>query len=213
MTQELAQTLFPELEKKTVKDDWTFKRAPTREYTHCYHDYPARMIPQIAAKLYEKFGKNAKLVFDPYCGTGTSLVEGFIRGINGIGTDLNPLACMIARAKTTIIEPELIRKKISDFNKFIYKFIPTDFMQPKEIKGISDLNFWFKPNAIEKLNMIDVFIKAIDGDGVRLFFKVALSETIRESSNTRNGEFKMFRYKPEKLKEFDPDVFGIMSSN
>jgi len=212
MTQELAQTLFPELEKKVAKDDWTFNGVPTREYTHCYHDYPARMIPQIAAKLYDKFGKNAKLVFDPYCGTGTSLVEGFIRGISGVGTDLNPLACLIAHAKMTIIEPELIRDEISGYNKLVFHSKPENFIPPTEIEGITDLSFWFKQSAIEKLNMIDVFINGIENENVRLFFKVAFSETIRESSNTRNGEFKMFRYKPEKLEEFDPDVFGIMSS-
>lgn len=211
MTAQFTSTLFPELEQKAISDDWTFNGASTREYTHCYHDYPARMIPQIAAKLYDKFGKNAKLVFDPYCGTGTSIVEGFIRGIDGIGTDLNPLACMIARAKTTVIEPDIIREAIADFNKFIFKSNPEDLAQPKQIDGIPDLNFWFKKTAIEKLNLIDTFIKQIERDDVRLFFKVAFSETIRESSNTRNSEFKMFRYRPEKLEEFDPDVFGIMS--
>src|ERR1700687_5267434 len=90
--------LLNDLQSNT--QDWTFNGASTRELTHSYHDYPARMIPQIAGKLLDKFAAlDAKLLFDPYCGTGTSLVEGLIRGLDVVGTDLNPLARLIARAK------------------------------------------------------------------------------------------------------------------
>jgi len=80
-----------------------YYNANTKEYTHCFHNYPAMMIPQIARKLIELYGKNAKLLFDPYCGTGTSLVEVNLAGLNAIGTDFNPIARLIASAKTTKI--------------------------------------------------------------------------------------------------------------
>ncbi len=194
------------------KDDWTFKGADTRQLTHCYHDYPARMIPQIAAKLLDMFGKNAKLLFDPYCGTGTSLVEAKIRGINSIGTDLNPLACLIAKAKTTIPNLKELNKQISEFRKFSLTSKSLAFSSLPKIEGIKNLEFWFKPEVIEKLARLKNFINEIEDDSSRLFFQIAFSETVRESSNTRNNEFKLFRYKPEKLKNFSPDVFGIMIS-
>jgi len=56
------------------------------------------------------------------------------------------------------------------------------------------------------------FVKEIDDDAIRLFFEIAFSETVRESSNTRNGEFKLYRYKEEKLSTFSPDVNSIMNS-
>jgi DNA modification methylase len=116
MTTQFQKSFFPELEETTNIDDWTFNGASTRELTHCYHDYPARMIPQVAAKLFYMYGNAAELIFDPYCGTGTSLVEGLIKGINGIGTDLNPLACLIARTKTMIIEPDKVYRYILEFD-------------------------------------------------------------------------------------------------
>ena len=210
MTTQFQKSLFPELEETTNINDWTFNGASTRELTHCYHDYPARMIPQVAAKLFYMYGNAAELIFDPYCGTGTSLVEGLIKGIDGIGTDLNPLACLIAHTKTSTIEPDKVYRYILEFNKFMYD--STTYTLPKKIEGITDLYFWFKPNVVEKLNNINVFIKGIDDESINLFFKVAFSETIRDSSNTRNNEFKLFRYKPEKLIDFNPDVFGIMTS-
>src|SRR3989304_4492558 len=109
-------TLLGDLQ--TNPQDWTFNGASTRELTHCYHDYPARMIPQVAGKLLDMFAAvDATLLFDPYCGTGTSLVEGLIRGLNVIGTDLNPLARLIAQAKTSTPDPDKVDQQITQFNR------------------------------------------------------------------------------------------------
>lgn len=191
--------------------DWTFSGAPTRELTHCYHDYPARMIPQIAGKLLDLFGVSAHSLFDPYFGSGTSLVESSIRGINAFGTDLNPLARLIAKAKTATPKIELLEKQISALNKLVLNEKTRKIEEPQAIRGITRLDFWFKPKVIEKLARLRAFIQAIENEEVRLFFQVAFSETVRESSNTRNEEFKLYRYGVDRLSKFDPDVYGIMA--
>ena len=218
MSQVTQLTFLAESDLETKSGEWTFNGALTRELTHCYHDYPARMIPQVAGKLLDLFAVGAKLLFDPYCGTGTSLVEGLIRGINVAGTDLNPLACLIARAKTSTPDAQIVDRYISTFNKFAVQSQPAHLF-PKgwipinlpAIQGISRIDFWFKPDVIEKLSHIRKFIDEIEDDLVRLFFQVAFSETVRESSNTRNEEFKLYRYNTKKLASFNPDVFGIMA--
>lgn len=198
---------------ETNIQDWTFNGASTRELTHCYHDYPARMIPQVAGKLLDMFAAvDATLLFDPYCGTGTSLVEGLIRGLNVIGTDLNPLARLIAQAKTSTPDLEKVDQQIVKFNRIA---LHSKFKMLKEsngIPGISRLEFWFKPIVIENLRRLYRFVDEIDDDQVRLFFQITFSETVRESSNTRNDEFKLYRYDAEKLKRFNPDVLEIMAS-
>jgi len=197
----------------SASQDWTFATAPTRDLTHSYHDYPGRMIPQVAGKLLDTYGREAHLLFDPYCGTGTSLVEGMIQGINVIGTDLNPLARLIAKAKTSPPEPDNLsglKKQLKALAEFIAarKIIGL----PQHIPGISRLDFWFKPQVIEKLSVLKSFIDELSDEAERLFFQVAFSETVRESSNTRNEEFKLYRYDEERLRKFDPDVFGIMTT-
>lgn len=191
-------------------DDWTFNGALTRELTHCYHDYPARMIPQIAGKILDLFGQDAKLLFDPYSGTGTSLVEGTLRGINVVGTDLNPLARLIAKAKVSLPDLELIDKEIAKLSKLVASYKDKLTAKQLVIDGISRLDFWFKESVIEKLYFLREFIDFIEDNIVKLFFQVAFSETVRESSNTRNEEFKLYRYSKEKLDKFDPQVFVIM---
>ena len=200
-----------ELDLASPPSDWTFSGASTRELTHCFHDYPARMIPQIAGKLIDIYGMDAQVLFDPYCGTGTSLVEGMIRGINVVGTDLNPLARLIAKAKTTLLEPAVVDARIAALSKHFLRYKRNSSQGMPEIEGIARIDFWFKPLVIEKLWYIRQFIQEIPDDAVRAFFNVAFSETVRESSNTRNEEFKLYRYDADKLERFNPDVFGIMS--
>jgi site-specific DNA-methyltransferase (cytosine-N4-specific) len=192
--------------------DWTFDGASTRYLTHCYHDYPARMIPQVAGKLLDLYAPNARLLFDPYCGTGTSLVEGLVRGIDGLGTDLNPLARLIARAKTCLATLQIVDDEIARFDGFV---IESGSLPPRElsrIAGIARLDFWFKPDVIQRLARIREFVEQIENEPVRLFFQVAFSETVRASSNSRNGEFKLYRYDAERLERFAPDVCAIMAA-
>lgn len=200
-------------QKKLFNDnelDWTFSGEDTRQITHCYHDYPARMIPQIARQFYKLFAKKkSATVFDPYCGTGTSLVEGFIRGFDVIGSDLNPLARLITKSKVTLIKLNDLDDKIHSFNRQILQNPTADFIT--EISGVSRLDFWFKEDVVQRLSFIKNFIDEISDYNIKLFFQVAFSETVRDVSNTRTNEFKLYRYNKKTLDNFQPDVFGIMS--
>ena len=63
------------LSKEYADSSWDFRSADTKRDTHCYHNYPAMMIPRIANRILDCYGETIKMLFDPYCGTGTSLVE------------------------------------------------------------------------------------------------------------------------------------------
>jgi tRNA G10 N-methylase Trm11 len=88
---------------REINDRWTFRTADTKEFTHGYHVYPAMMIPQIARALIDEYAPEGRLskIFDPYVGSGTTLVEASVKGIESIGTDLNPLARLMSKVKTT----------------------------------------------------------------------------------------------------------------
>ncbi|MFN3309071.1 MAG: DNA methyltransferase, partial [Anaerolineales bacterium] len=153
----------------------------------------------------------AKILFDPFCGSGTALVEATLRGINAFGTDLNPLARLITKAKTALPDPFQLEEQIISFDRQVLQDQLHHFGEPHVIYGIPNLEFWFKPQVIEKLWRVREFVKALPDEAIRLFFQVAFSETVRESSNTRKDEFKLYRYSLERLESYDPDVYGIMS--
>ena len=185
---------------------WDFIKENTKRDTHCFHNYPAMMIPQIADRLLEKYANNATLLFDPYCGTGTSLIEANIRNINAIGTDLNPLARLISKAKTTKINIELLTKSIMNFEKYI----GDKHFENIEIPTFFNINFWFTEKVVKELSIIKEFINTLKDDKIQIFFKVAFSETIRESSLTRNSEFKLYRMNEKQMSKFKPNVMDLM---
>jgi len=80
--------------------------APDRAHVHGFHAYPARAHPVTARRLVDAFAPARGLVLDPFCGSGTVLIEAMLAGRNALGTDLNPLAVMLARAKTHPRKPE-----------------------------------------------------------------------------------------------------------
>ncbi len=199
--------------KKKYRDEiWDFRKAKTKKYTHCFHQYPAMMIPQVAGKILDEFGKNAKLLFDPYCGTGTSLVEANIRGIDAIGTDINPLARLIAKTKTTIIHLKTLDLYLKNFDDFIFNINLGAIKVSPAIPDFRNIDYWFKKETQITLAIIKKYIEGVDDINIQNFFRVAFSETIREASLTRNSEFKLYRVAKEKIEKFNPDVFPIMIS-
>lgn len=74
------------------------------------------------------------------------------------------------------------------------------------IPEIKNLGFWFVPTCIIELQIIKNRIDKIADEDIRDYFMLAFSETTRLVSNRRNGEFKMYRMKPEKVKDYSPDV-------
>ena len=77
-------------------------------FTHPFHAYPARLHPATARVLVDFIGEGAKRtqpLVDPFCGSGTVLVEARALGLRTLGSDLNPLAVLVARAKTWTAPP------------------------------------------------------------------------------------------------------------
>jgi len=79
---------------------------PDRAHVHGFHTYPARLHPVTAARLVRSLSAEGATVLDPFCGSGTVLVEAAIAGRRGVGTDLNPLAVKLATLKTTPLDDE-----------------------------------------------------------------------------------------------------------
>jgi len=174
------------------------------------HRYPATMIPQIGIELFKELEIKSGKLLDPYCGSGSSITVGIDRGMKEIqGYDINPLAVLISRAKFTKIEIEKLTKSYQHLRNQIYDFIKIEDNAKKiEIHNDKNIDFWFSKQVLENLSILKHFIGKMQTE-IRMLFLVALSETIRECSYTRNNEFKLYRIKAEDILSFNPDVFGV----
>jgi len=82
-------------------------RESAESLTHALHTYPARLHPATARVLVDVVGRgdHPGTIVDPFCGSGTVLVEARAAGHRAVGVDLNPLAVLVARAKTWTASP------------------------------------------------------------------------------------------------------------
>lgn len=207
----ICSKMIGSMYKRTVDNWWSFKTADTKEYTHCYHTYPAMMIPQVARALLDKFKPKdgIKLLFDPYMGSGTSLVEANISGVNAIGTDLNPLARMMAKVKTTHYNEKLIKEYFSYIQSQLV-FYNESLVKDRDFSRISNYFFWYNQEDLLKLSYLSQLIK--ECDNYQEFFNLILSEVVREVSFTRNSEFKRYKMSENQLKKFCPDTFRLFET-
>lgn len=193
-------------------EDWDFADADTQYLTHGLHPYPARMVPQIAQRLIQRYSREGDVVLDPFCGSGGVLVEARLLGRNSIGIDINPLAVLLATVKSTPIDPEVLRSywaklkpeiasEIALFRAGKIGFKPPFFG--------ANIMYWFKPEVIRELAIIRENIKAIEDDSVRRFFEVPFSLTVRDSSGVRKKEYKLYRIPEEEWRKFRPDTLAI----
>jgi len=189
--------------------DWSFAGLDTKYLTHGFHPYPARMMPLIAKRVIEEYASQEKdIILDPFCGSGTVLVEGIVHDIESIGFDINPLAVLIAKVKTTSINPEILK---SEIQKVLYKIKKDKTRYPRP-KNIPNLDYWFKPNVIEKLSKIRYHIEQIKNKELHDFFAVAFSHCVWKVSNIKKGEYKLYRMKGKDLEKWNPNVYQIFSN-
>ena len=95
-------------------DYWDFREDDTKEYTHGLHNYPAMMVCPISRNIIRmvKELQPVHALFDPFAGSGTVLVEGMLSGIETVaGNDINPLALLLTKVKTTPIKHDLLVKE------------------------------------------------------------------------------------------------------
>lgn len=192
--------------------DWDFETHNTQYLTHGIHTYPAKMVPQIAENVINEYGKNANILFDPFCGTGTTLLEAKLHNIHSIGSDLNPLARLIAKVKTTNIEEKTLNLYLENFHQHYFDVIYNFHKYDNElVPHYPNIAYWFSKKVIRDLTIIKNYInRSIDNLLVKNFFLVSFSQTIRDCSWQRNDEFKLYRMPEEKIRYFNPEVFPVM---
>ena len=149
-------------------EDWTFRTADTKQVSHGIHPYPAMMIPQVARRLTEHYGSEGGLLFDPYCGSGTALLEGMLAGMAAIGTDLNPLARLIARVKTRPVN-------IVSLDREIFRFRGTGAFSDAPVPPLPNIDYWFSASVQRDLAAIRQHIDAIHNAAVADAFRLAFS--------------------------------------
>ncbi|MBT9168334.1 MAG: hypothetical protein DDT19_01679 [Syntrophomonadaceae bacterium] len=162
------------------REEWSFRdagRSQTTAFTHDYHRYPAKFIPQIVRKLIEDYAPSGtQIVCDPFGGCGTTLVEAKLLGHKSVGFDINPVAKLITQTKTTSIKP---RTLINHRARFLAYY---DNAPQVSYNHHARILYWFDEPTIAELDKIYFAIKKIKNHNVRRFFLCAFSHNLKNCS-------------------------------
>ena len=166
-------------------------------FTHGFHKYPAKFIPHIPKWAITKYlnGNKDKNILDPFCGSGTTLVEGIIAGYNVIGVDIDPLSALISKVKTTQIEENQLN--------LISTWLIAEINSKREGTFIPDcesIEHWFTNEAIKKLSLIRTLINQIPNEfgvsekvkDIQDLLLICFSSIIRRVSNADNESQKTY---------------------
>lgn len=190
------------------KKDFNFKGSDTQYSTHAIHTYVAAMVPSLAEVLVTKYVPRGEIVLDPFCGGGAILVECSRNHRKAFGSDINPLAALVSKVKSTYID----KNELSEATSFVYKTsirnLNGSISFPKEY----NIMYWFLPGTITELSSIIRVIKKCEkeskfSNNVIDALKVAFSSTVRDVMLTYRSEVRLRRLKPQDLKKFHPNTF------
>lgn len=163
-----------------VNSDWCFKNVRSVEqWTHGYHRYPAKFLPNLVKKLIEEYTKENDLVADFFAGCGTTLVEAKVHGRKSVGVDINPVAELITKAKTNPVAPQKLENR---FNLIVKSFDDFNLKEYSNIAVHERIDYWFPKEHKAKIAFLYDKILATKDRLTKDFFLVALSHILKNCS-------------------------------
>jgi len=167
-------------DKIPVSPEWCFKNVrSTEQWTHGYHRYPAKFLPNLVKKLIEDYTIPTDTVVDFFAGCGTTLVEAKVHGRESIGVDINPVAELITNAKINPIDPKKLEIKFQNLIKKFDDFEPKDY---SKIQLHDRIDYWFSPKHKYKIAFLYEKILSLRDKTAKEFFLVSLSHILKNCS-------------------------------
>ncbi|MCX6800882.1 MAG: DNA methyltransferase [Candidatus Diapherotrites archaeon] len=126
-----------------------------------------------AKKLVEWLVKEYNLegpIFDPFCGSGTTVLAAKQMGIESIGCDVSPLAVLASKVKTRNYEVETLKKKLGEFREMK---VPPEQLTPRDerLRKIISRGNW------EEMHFLKKKIEEIGDEKARDFFYLAMVDS------------------------------------
>ncbi len=163
---------------------WAFEGADTKYLTHDIHRYPAKFIPQLARRVIEEYSDKGEIILDPFCGSGTTLLEARLVGRHAIGVDLNPVAYYVSRVKTNPISPQQLRKMWDRFSRKLSPIFGFSNVEPYPLpeKALEVLSAWIPKKQLQDMRKLFTLIMSVDEEQFRDFLLVAFSNIQKNCS-------------------------------
>ncbi|MDH4213060.1 MAG: site-specific DNA-methyltransferase [Candidatus Thorarchaeota archaeon] len=157
--------------------------------THGIHKFPAKFFPELPRYLIRKLSVEGDVVLDPMCGSGTVILEGLLNNRKCIGIDIDPIARLLTKVKTTPLNPSSLQLAAASLVMQIQKLDSSAEYSPN-IPQFHYRDNWFRPFVLRELAIINDSIDIVSSSlptetcqDIQDFFRVIMSSIIRDMSN------------------------------
>ena len=170
------------LSERLASVDWDFPDRVAHSGIEGIHPYPAKFIAELPRALLSRLSVPSETaVLDPFCGSGTTLVECQRRSLPSVGIDLNPIACLMTRVKTSPQSKGLDEAAHA---------VTTLAQRAREtvIPQIPKLDHWFSDqvqNALAALSDALITVHPTHRDALRLALSSIVVRVSNQESDTR----------------------------
>lgn len=147
-----------------VEDEWNFSE-DAELLMHTIHAYPAKFPAFIATKAFdyaEKEGVNVKMVADVFCGCGTVALEAKLHGKEFWGCDINPVATLIAKTKSTEYDIDILT---SYYERIKATYEATEVNKTIYAEANERLKYWFTETSFIDLMRLKQSIEFVVPEG------------------------------------------------
>lgn len=197
------------LSKIPIDPSWSFSDKTIKDtsyITHGYYTYPAKFIPQLASRLIIEYSREGDIIVDPFMGSGTTVVEAIVNNRIGIGTDINDIAFLIAKVKTTPIQAIKLLQEFNRIENDLRGRMNGNYAESlrKSLASIPQnerIDYWFLPQQKEKLSIIFARILEVEDEDVKNFFLVAFAQILKSCSIWLQKSVKPTRDQSKKVYE------------
>lgn len=166
-------------------------------HSHLIHSYPAKLLMHIPYFFLNNtiLSKEGDTVLDPFCGTGTVLLESIVSNRNAIGADANPLARLISQVKTQKLDEKKIKAELGKILNKSKKY------KTFEIPDVVNIDHWFPKNTQINLAKLLKSIKGVKDDKTRSFFLICFSNCVKKVSFADPRIAVPVKLNPERFKD------------
>jgi DNA modification methylase len=163
------------------------EQLPRDRLTHGFHSYPARMHWATVARVLEALAKPGEHVVDPFCGSGTVLVEARVRGLSATGIDLNPLAVRLSRLKSEPLDANK-RETLCTLANELRVRSEERVMARDPIRAKLPKNelAWYEPHVLKEMAGLKAEIDAVEDRQLREACTLVFSSLIVKFSRQRS---------------------------
>ena len=188
------ENINPNTDLETLNLNWRENDLPERlrtKHVHRLHPYMGKFIPQLVEIFLLKF--RPKLVYDPFCGSGTTLVEANVLGIDSIGTDISAFNVLLSKVKTDSYDMELLDKELHDVLRKLSE-CEIEISKKKFSTENEYLNEWFAEQSRKELLC---YFSLIKNYRYQELLKIILSRSARSARLVKHYDLD-FPKKPQR---------------